>query len=79
MATIWKNHSKNLAVTQQICEIILNKEFNNLREELIYLYKNDIHNPEKEAFRDALYCFLAQKDGYDQFDHKQQQAVSFHG
>lgn len=79
MATIWKNHFKNLAVTQQICEIVLNKEFSSLCEELIFLYKNDILNPEKEAFRDALYSMLAQKDGYEQFDLKNRQAVSFHG
>lgn len=75
MATIWKNHYKNLAVTQQICEIVLNKEFNSLCEELLYLYQKDILNPEKEAFRDALYSILAQRDFNGQPD-LQKQTVS---
>lgn len=78
MAVIWKNHFKNQAVTQRICEIVLNKEFINLCEELHYLYKNDTLNPEKEAFQDALYSILAQRD-YGWQCGLQNQVVSFPG
>ncbi|MGI6606223.1 MAG: hypothetical protein ACOX2X_04155 [Peptococcia bacterium] len=76
MATIWKNHYKNQAITQQICEIVLNQEFNSLCEELLYLYQKEILNPEKEAFQDALYSILAQKDCTGQLD-LQKQTVSY--
>jgi len=76
MATIWKHHYRNLAVTQQICEIVLNQEFHNLCEELLYLYQKDILNPEKEAFRDALYSILAQRDSSGQPDLPKQTVSS---
>ncbi len=62
MVNICKNHHKNLVTTRQICEIVLNKEFTNLCEELLYLYKNHTLNPEKEAFQDAFYSILTQED-----------------
>lgn len=63
MANVCRNHFKNLAVSRQICEIVLNKEFSTLCEELLYIYKtSSLHEPEKEAFQDALYCIITQED-----------------
>jgi hypothetical protein len=63
MMKICKHHFKNLAVSRQICEIILNKEFSNLCEELLIIYKtSSLHEPEKEAFQDAFYCIIAQEN-----------------
>jgi hypothetical protein len=79
MVTVWKNHGKSLAITQQISEIVLNREFINLCEELLYLYKNTAHHPEKEAFQDALYSFLAQRDSARQYRLHNKKALSFPG
>jgi len=58
-----KYHYKNSTISQQICEIIFNPQFSNLFEELHYIYRSSaIKEAEKEAFRDALYSFIAQND-----------------
>lgn len=63
MPVICKNHFKNLSISHQLCEIVFNPQFSNLFEELQYIYKNySLNETEKEAFQDAIYCFIAQED-----------------
>jgi len=62
MAVIIKNHHRYYAASRLVSDIVFDKEFSSLCEELAFLYKEyDINNPEQEAFQDALYSFLTQK------------------
>ncbi len=63
MVKVARNHYKTLATSQLACKIIFDKEFSSLYEELEIIYKNiDVDKPDQEAFLDAFYCILAQKE-----------------
>ena len=63
MAVIVRSHHRYYAASRLVSDIVFDKEFSNLCEELSLLYKryDNISNPEQEAFQDALYSFLTQK------------------
>ena len=63
MAVIIRGHHRYYATSRLVGNIVFDKEFANLCEELSLLYKKYDHtgNPEQEAFQDALYSFLTQK------------------
>lgn len=63
MAVIYKNHYKSYLASCVVCDIVFNQEFSSLYDELALLYKKyNIDNPEREAFHDAFYSFLTQKE-----------------
>lgn len=63
MAVIYKNHFKSYATSRLVADIIFDDEFGQLCEELASLYKKgNVQKPEQEAFQDAFYCFLTQKE-----------------
>lgn len=63
MAVMTRSHHRYYAVSRLVSDIVFDKEFSNLCEELAFLYKryDNIGDPEREAFQDALYSFLTQK------------------
>ncbi|PKM87275.1 MAG: hypothetical protein CVU87_09885 [Firmicutes bacterium HGW-Firmicutes-12] len=62
MIAVSRNHYKCFETARLIREIYYSKEFSLLYEELLDIYKrNKTDNPEKEAFQDAIYSILTQK------------------
>lgn len=63
MVTVARNHNKALATSQLARKIIFDKEFYSLYEELENIYRNvNVDKPDQEAFLDAFYCILAQRE-----------------
>jgi hypothetical protein len=63
MIQIYKNHLKSKGTSRLVYEIIFDEEFADLCQELAHIYKEaGIEKPEQEAFEDAFYAFLMQKE-----------------
>ena len=63
MVHVHETHYKSQSAAQLVVDIIFNQEFNTLCNELANIYKKaSIDKPEQEAFQDAFYSILIQRD-----------------
>ncbi|QNB45719.1 hypothetical protein BR63_04975 [Thermanaerosceptrum fracticalcis] len=63
MVHVHETHYKSQSTTQLVVDIIFNQEFNTLCNELARIYKKaSMDKPEQEAFQDAFYSILTQRD-----------------
>ncbi len=61
MALVYEKHQKTHDASKILSEIVFNEEFTDLKNELTLFYQRyDCPGAEKEAFCDAIYCFLTE-------------------